>query len=76
MKKTKYADLEMRNLSEKAQKFYAETSPLTVTYTEADGEKLFTVTGCFEFSELTFDELNAAFEDLFNEFSEIPEDDE
>ena len=77
-------EMAVDNLSEKAQKFYHETSPLDVyerliypdeleneivTY-----EKRYYVRGCVgSFDDMTLDELDELFTDFSNEFAEDAE---
>lgn len=58
-------------LTEKAEKVYAETEPLTIIEHE-DG--LYSINGCIEADELTAEEVNEILEDLSDDFEE-PEDD-
>lgn len=66
MKKIEHnAELDLRNLSKVAASFYAGTEPLAVKfYFDENGRKKYNVSGVFTFTDLTFEELNQAFEEL------------
>lgn len=81
-------ELATRGLSEKAQYFYNNTDPLNVyevrVYPDEleneliDYEKRYYVRGTEEMDDLSFDELNATFEELYDayEMGVTDEDDE
>lgn len=57
-------EMAMRNLCDKANKVYSETSPLTVLMT---GDDEFTLEGCFVGSGMTFAEVEQMFVDIYDE---------
>ena len=58
-------EMAMRNLCDKANKVYSETSPLTVLMT---GDDEFTLEGSFVGSGMTFAEIEQMFVDIYDEF--------
>jgi hypothetical protein len=62
-------EMACRRLSAKAMEVYNTTDPLTVYAYETEGDTKYDVDGAFVADGLTFDELNAFFEDIAEELA-------
>ena len=61
-------ELAVRNLSDKAQKFYNETDPISV-YASYNG--MYAVDGCMGSAEdLTLEQLESMFEEMYDDLNE------
>lgn len=63
-------ELAVLGLSKKAQTFYNETDPLAVFELETDNGARYDVRGFVDFDGLTFEELQAQFEELHDALEE------